>query len=202
MHSLKLTVQQSLTAMTYMTTHQASHTLDEGTGSWLSDNEAVLGLEMQFPWSKHLVEGRKTIEVRSYPLPPELLGRKVYILESQQGKDGVSALGDHIQLKSSISSNNKNLDTDSSMCEIRGWCTFGSIKSYTCPDEFRADEVHHLVSSCSGYAWKEGTTKVLHGWVVKECQALDGVTESLEDVMQYGSAVRRKRSIFQLYKKV
>jgi hypothetical protein len=153
-------------------------------------------LEMQLPWSRHLVEGRKTIEVRSYPLPLELLGRKMYILESQPGTDGVSTLGDKIYLQSSSS----NIDS-CSQCEIRGWSIFGSVKDYTSQEEFQADQVHHLVTPSSGYAWKEGTTKVLHGWVVTDCEVLEGISQPAIEADRYISAVRRKRSIFQLYKK-
>jgi hypothetical protein len=82
-----------------MTLHQGGsrYTTDgDHMISWLGDKEAVFGLEMQLPWSRHLLEGRKTIEVRSYPLPAELLGRRLYMLESQPRVDGVSTLGDKI----------------------------------------------------------------------------------------------------------
>jgi hypothetical protein len=183
--------------MIMMTSHQARHNVDGGhMGSWLGDKEAVFGLEMQLPWSRHILEGRKTIETRSYPLPLELLGRKLYILESQQGTDGISTLGDTIYLQSS-----SNVDSCSSRCEIRGWCVFGSVKDYTSQEEFQADQVHHLVSSSSGYAWKEETTKVLHGWVVTDYEVLEGVSQPDNEADGYISAVRRERSIFQLYKK-
>jgi hypothetical protein len=162
--------------------------------SWLGDKDAVFGLEMQLPWSRHLLECRKTIEVRSYPLPDELLGRRLYILESQPGVDGVSTLGDMIYLQSS-----SNVDS-CSKCEIRGWCVFGSVKDYTSQDEFQRDQVHHLVSSSSGYSWKEETTKILYGWVVTDSKVFEGVNQSEKEADRYFSAVRRKRSIYQLYK--
>ena len=162
---------------------------------WDVTNNATFALEMQQPWAKHLLEGRKTIEVRAYPLPPELIGTRIWILESQQGKDGVSGLGDRIELGY----------TPTAAAKIVGWCCFSSVKTYTQQADFEADETHHLVSSDSGYTWKQGKTQELYGWVAGDCNLVENgeamsTTEPLADPL-FVLAVRRKRSLFQLYKK-
>ncbi|CAB9502550.1 expressed unknown protein [Seminavis robusta] len=159
----------------------------DNDATWLNAKDAVFGLEMQLPWSRHLLEGRKSVEVRSYNLPPQLLGTKLYILESQPGTDGVSALGDQIKLHHNV--------------KIRGWCLFDAVKEYTTQSDFEVDEGRHLVSPTSGYAWKEGSTQVLYGWIAKEYELIGDNTQiTNHEASHYKTAVRRKRSIFQLYK--
>ena len=156
--------------------------------SWPTNiNEAAtFGLEMQQPWSMHLLKGRKTIEVRNYLLPDPLIGRQIFIIESQSGQDGISALGDEIDLTDNCS--------DDALCRVVGWCEFGSIKEYKSSQDFQDDEAYHLVSRDSGYAWKEGKTNILYGWVVKEA----GRFEDGHSKFSFNYAVRRHRSIFQL----
>lgn len=188
-----------------------------------SDADAdYFGLEMQFPWSRHLLEGRKTMEVRTYPLPLGLRGRKIYILESPQGKDGVTGLGDRIELQPRGNGNdNYNNDESPSLPSIVGWCIFDvQHKEYLTEESFSADEDQHLVSAASGYAWKEGRTSTLYGWVVQEHRsfifanntntAAEATTintkksgnkaEESDGTSDFVLAVRRKRSLFQLYR--
>lgn len=177
-----------------MASHSQSSSNDNDAedSSWLITSQtASFGLEMQQPWSRYLLEGRKTIEVRNYPLPPELIGTKIYIIESKQGMDGVSALGDRIEFHHE----SDGMNNGGPIINIRGWCKFGSIKMYESKVDFEADEGQHLVSPTSGYAWKEGKTSMLYGWVVQECECFD---KASADLFAYG--IRRKRSIFQLCK--
>ena len=173
--------------------------------SWITalPNGATLGLEMQHPWSRHLLEGRKTIEVRNYELPPALMGRKLYIIESPPGKDGVSALGDRIEFA-------HNREGGGGGPRIVGWCRFDSIQTYTCQEDFEADEDRHLVSPNSGYAWQAGITAMLYGWVVQECHCFfptaddkhstndNGSPMDTKEATQFRLAERRKRSLFEL----
>lgn len=142
---------------------------------WTGWNSRDFALEMQQPWAKYLLEGRKTIETRAYDLPSALLGRKILILESKPGEDGMSMLGDKIRL-------------NESPCEVVGWCKFSTVKSYSTASAFQADEHLHLVSPQSGYRWRED--RPLYGWVVQSCGK---VVTSREHYI----AVRRLRSLFE-----
>lgn len=159
---------------------------DDWTSETIRRAEISFGLEMQQPWSQHLLKGEKTIEVRSYPLPAQMINEKIYILETKEGTNGVSTLGDHISFTEA------HTNDSSRSCKIVGWCKFKSVKEYTNREQFEADENFHLVSPNSGYAWKDGATKVLYGWVVGET-----ILEPMEN--KFTTAVRRKRSLFQLF---
>ena len=173
--------------------------------SWQSavDGGAVFGLEMQHPWSQHLLCGKKTIEVRQYELPLALLGRTLYIIESRPGKDGISALGDRIDFRvgnASTSSSGSDGMKNDSVVSIAGWCKFECIRKYTSQSQFEQDENRHLVSSTSGYAWQPGNTTNLYGWVVKDFYSFAGKSSTENDGNAYCRGERRKRSIFELYK--
>jgi hypothetical protein len=136
-----------------------------------------VGLEMQCPWASALLDGRKTIETRTYDLPTALIGKKIMIIQSPKGSSGVSAMGDRV-------------DFAASNAEVIGWCTFTKVNHYKNGKDFATDEAAHLVSSDSGYGWKEGKTKVIYGWVV-------GSFKRATD-RNIHSAVRRMRSLYQL----
>lgn len=111
-------------------------------------------LEMQAPWARRLLDGDKTVETRSYPLPAGLVGRSIEVMESKPGEDGVSSLGDTVEaLCSGLS--------------VVGRVTFSSSEAYSSRDAWAADESRHLVSPTSeGYGWK-GAESVF-AWTVGE----------------------------------
>ena len=76
---------------------------------WSTDD--AFALEMQSPWAEALLSGSKTVETRAYDLPPALLRRKIHILQSPHGTDGVSSLDDEFRI-------------DSSVAQVTGWCVF------------------------------------------------------------------------------
>jgi FTO catalytic domain/FTO C-terminal domain len=164
--------------MNHVTTDQ--HSMDCDWIGWGQSGATQFGLEMQSPWAEALLEGRKSIETRSYNLPPALIGQRIAILQSPRGTAGISALGNTI-----------SLTEKPPVVAIVGWCTFSSVKVYTSSREFQADSLHHLVSAGSGFGWKDGTTSVLYGWVV---QAYGKSTTSM-----YQSATRRMRSLYELH---
>ena len=114
-------------------------------------------LEMQAPWARRLLDGDKTVETRSYPLPAELVGRSIELMESKPGQDGVSSLGDTVE----------------ALCpglSVVGRVTFSSSEAYSSRDAWAADEPRHLVSPTSeGYGWKG--PKSVFAWVVSEVTA-------------------------------
>ena len=169
------------------TEHNHSKPID--WSGWDSTDH-IFGLELQYPWAGLVVDGKKSIETRSYALPPSLIGKKIMIIESRSGQAGVSSLANCISL-----SHTENEGGN----KIIGWCVFSSIKQYTTEKAFRAEENQHLVSQDSGYGWKEGVTKTIHGWVVEERYRYNQLSSSASI---YDVAVRRFRSLFQLHRRL
>ena len=96
----------------------------------------------------------KPLEYIHAPCPLALIGEKIFILESQPGKDCVSSIGD-------------SLDSDDIERNIKtvGWVIFNRVIIYRYRAKFEADEKKHLVKCDIGYCWKE-ETKLIYGWVV------------------------------------
>ena len=139
-----------------------------------------MGLELQDPWASAILNGTKQIETRAYDLPASLIGRRIWIMESRSGTDGVSALGNDIDM------------SHPGTCQVVGWCTFTSVIQYTSKVAFDADQGRHLVSQGSGYGWKDGITEIIYGWVVGEYARVKN-----KDV-SFIRATRRMRSLFEL----
>ena len=150
------------------------------------------GLEMQYPWSRALLDGSKSIELRQYDLPSPLLGRKVYIIETPAGIDGVSGITGNRFQPSTCIPNDDNFDENTSNREPRivGWGIFSTVKQYTSPHDFCSDEHLHLVPIHSSYGWQNGDTNILYGWVVSEYGRLSR--------NEFSTGLRRFRSLFQL----
>jgi hypothetical protein len=127
------------------------------TWSGWGQGNTAFGLELQDPWAGAILDGRKEIETRSYELPPALIGKRIWSLESPSGKAGVSALDNVIDFQ----------DASDHSCKIVGWCRFTLCIGYNSREQFEIDEKRHLVSpNSSGYSWKKGQTTVLYGWAV------------------------------------
>lgn len=137
----------------------------------------TFALELQEPWAGAVVDGTKTIETRAYELPPPLLGKKIWILQSPSGQAGVSAMENVIDLTKDAA-------------QIIGWCRFSKVIKYASRDQFEIDRERHLVAPTSGYGWIKGKTKVVYGWIVAESRRT-----TCDD---FATAVRRMRSLFQL----
>jgi alpha-ketoglutarate-dependent dioxygenase FTO len=137
------------------------------------------GLEMQHPWAGQLLTGKKSIETRAYNLPANLIGKKVEILQSSQGKAGISALGDTFGFSAGL-------------VERVGWCLFEQVLEYRDQAAFEADEGRHMVKRDSGYGWKAGSTEVVYGWVVSDFGLYD------QPEVTHNGAIRRMRSLFEL----
>lgn len=100
-------------------------------------------LEVQAPFSTYILEGKKSIETRAYALPSALLHKPIYLLESQQGQDGVSSVGDFIPAQVPTS--------DTSSVRIIGTVVFTACTQYTSQVQFDADREKHLVPVGSAY---------------------------------------------------
>lgn len=113
-------------------------------------------LEMQAPWAKCLLNGKKTIETRAYALPEGLLNRPIEVMESEPGEDGVSSLGDTV-------------DALYPGLSVLGRVVFKSSEAYQSRGAWEGDESRHLVSptsSSAGYGWKG--PGCIHAWTVGE----------------------------------
>ena len=146
------------------------------------------GLEMQYPWSNHLLNGSKKIETRGYDLPPSLISTennevKIDILESQKGEDGVSVVPNVVHL------------TSQSPLKRIGWTTFTQSIRYTNRQQFEADADKHLVDPSSGYGWSDD--RPMYGWVVGRC----GTYSKFHNDNTIYIAKRRMRSLFQIVEK-
>eukprot|EP01084_Bolivina_argentea_P261114 441133_1 len=152
--------------------------------TWNGFKTRKIGLEMQKPWALYILSGKKSIETRSYSLPEALLNRKIEILESEKGIDGVSTLNGNIF---------DAKDLNHKICR-KGWVIFDEVIEYKNRLDFEQDVKKHLVSSDSGYAWKDGKTDVIFGWKVNEFCVYDN-TSKISD--NYG-ITRRLRSLFEI----
>lgn len=136
-------------------------------------------LELQAPWAKRLLDGEKTVETRSYPLPAGLVGRPIEVMESQPGQDGVSALGDRVEALSTGLS-------------VLGRVVFSKTEAYASREAWENDESRHLVpSSSAGYGWKsQKGAAAIHGWFVGEVtpyvkpRAVRGMTRALRSLFE------------------
>lgn len=143
------------------------------------------GLEMQTPFAGHILDGRKTIETRRYDLPAGLVGRRVEILETAKGVDGVSGL-------EGSEWNGKEIKDK---VIWKGWVTFSKVVKYEREEDFVRDNEKHMVDGSSGYAWKRGETKCIFGWVVEKV----GKYVEKEGRPLEGFKVRRRfRSLFEM----
>ncbi|KAG7357268.1 FTO catalytic domain containing protein [Nitzschia inconspicua] len=174
------------------------HAVSTEWGGW---EEGTFGLELQEPWAGAVVDGSKSIETRLYPLPPALLGKRIYVLESKSGAAGVSNLGNFIDIGSHQleTADGESAVDSGSHVDIIGWLTVSSIKKYNHRIEFEQDESKHLVTSDSGYGWKDDGTPI-YGWVLGDYHRYDCEHRKNDDAQQpsFSSGVRRFRSLFEL----
>jgi len=160
------------------------HKKDHAWSGWGSH---VFALEMQHPWAGLLFNGKKNIETRAYNLPKTLIGKKMFILESQPGEDRVSSL------KSIIPGNELN----KKKVKIAGWVIFDKVITYRYRAKFESDEKKHLVKKDSAYGWNEDTS-IIYGWVVSKraCYTKSGGNQHIN----IHSLIRRMRSLYEIKK--
>jgi SAM-dependent methyltransferase len=106
------------------------------------DPDAVYALEVQAPFSTYILEGKKTIETRAYPLPAALLNKRVLLLEPAEGIAAASSLPAQIA-------------AGSAKCKVIGSVTFNKCTRYETAEAWETDRDKHLVPKGSAYDWKE-----------------------------------------------
>ena len=122
----------------------------------------VYALEVQEPFSKYILEGRKTIETREYSFPMELLGCPILLLETAAERPCRSSLGNIISLCYS----GMTLENSSAVIRVIGAAIFLRSFEYKSEKMWQHNEVEHLVPSDSPYGWSD--TKRKFGWVVSK----------------------------------
>lgn len=130
------------------------------------------GLEVQVPWTTHLLEKKKSIETRDYPLPSYLVHQPIALVEAPLG--GLSKVG---------------LDQG----KIVGIIIFGSCRHYMSRDVWEKDSPFHGVNPSAlptDYGWIDGKEK--YGWMV---QTVVPVTACVTNIV-LDESCRVFRSIF------
>ena len=110
----------------------------------------MTGLNIQSPWSSLLIDGEKSVETRSYPLPEKYEGVELALIETP-GKRGL--------FKS----------------RIIGTITFSHSFLYATKQEWLDDYNRHKVpDSDESYGWNPLRSK--YGWVVCDVKKFDEPT--------------------------
>lgn len=102
------------------------------------------GINIQYPISRLLMDGSKTVETRTYPIPEKYLNKELLFIETP-GRNG------------------------SFEARIVGKIKFSSCFEYPSPEKFYEDIDRHKVDSNSSYAWKD---KSKWGWIVSSYKPL------------------------------
>jgi hypothetical protein len=131
-------------------TQSASAAADE-PAALFARPDLLFGLEVKEPWATFILNGVKTIETRTYNLPPQLLGRPMVLLATPAdgfgggpgGGAGVSRLGH---------------TCDAGKALAVGVVTFGECMQWESRKAWEADVEKHRVPSndpaFEAFAWK------------------------------------------------
>ena len=100
----------------------------------------MTGLNIQTPWSSLLINGVKSVETRSYPIPRKYIGVPLALIETP---------GKSRKFKS----------------RIIGEITFSHYIKYSDENQWKSDYPRHKVhAACPFYNWDNNKPK--YGWVV------------------------------------
>jgi hypothetical protein len=110
----------------------------------------IPGLNIQYPWSRLLLSGEKSIETRSYPIPGKFIGVEIAVIETP-GRSGK---------KNGVAK-----------AQIVGTITFVGSKRYESKQSWLKDHKKHLVDEKDPqYGFDPNRPK--HGWVVGKVRTL------------------------------
>lgn len=105
----------------------------------------MTGLNVQSPWASLLINGQKSVETRSYPLPKKYEGVPLALIETPGGK----------KFKS----------------RIIGTITFSHCFKYRDENQWKDDYNRHCVRPDDIYGWNNNKPK--YGWVVSNIVKFD-----------------------------
>ena len=141
-----------------------------------ADPDVLFGLELKEPWASMVLEGSKTIETRTYDLPPELIGRPLVLLATPEdsGAPGTSGLADVVTFRGAAT--------------ILGLVTFDDVIQWDSRETWAKDCDRHGVPDVddgpyANYVWREDDAaepgkSTMRGWVVSEVIPLPKPVES------------------------
>lgn len=110
-------------------------------------DQIVSGLNIQEPWASFLINGTKSVETRSYPLPKKYEGVELALIATPGRSRKFKA-------------------------KIIGTITFSHSFKYENVFDFESDYQRHLVPvDHKDYGWKNNNTK--YGWVVSDKKKLN-----------------------------
>lgn len=102
------------------------------------------GLNIQFPISRLILSGKKTVETRLYSLPKKYIGKDLLLIETPGSSGTFEA-------------------------RIVGLVRFSECFQYKSKKQFYEDQRRHFVDASSPYAWKD---KKKWGWLVEHVEVL------------------------------
>lgn len=106
----------------------------------------IPGINIQWPISELILEGKKTIETRRYPIPTKYIGVPIALIETPGPRGKFKA-------------------------RIRGVIQFSASFEYLNEADFYRDSAKHCVSKDSVWKWSPGQRKFC--WPVKVLQVLE-----------------------------
>jgi hypothetical protein len=109
-------------------------------------SKTVSGLNVQEPWASLLINGQKSVETRSYPLPTKYEGVELALIATPGKKRNFKA-------------------------QIIGTITFSHCFQYKNINEWIDDVNRHCISPESKYYWNVNKQK--YGWVVSDFTKFD-----------------------------
>lgn len=117
-------------------------------------DKAYTGINIQWPISDLILKGKKTIETRTYPIPPKFVGQELVLIETPGKKGGF----------------------DARMVAI---IVFGESFKYPSEKAFYKDTKKHGVTPDSEWAWKKDIGK--WGWPIKSIKVFKKPTPVPKD---------------------
>jgi hypothetical protein len=105
------------------------------------------GINVQTPWARLLLEQKKQIETRTYPLPEKYVGKDLWLIETPGSIGKFKA-------------------------RIIGIIRFSDCKEYRSKAEFDKDlDLHLIHRDCKEYRWRAGFKKF--GWIVQRVKPVE-----------------------------
>lgn len=120
----------------------------------LRDGKMLLGIEVQFPWARMIMEGVKGIETRRYGFPENMLECPLLLLQTGTGLAGISSIPDAF-----------DVSKGKGKLWAIGIVVFDECFQYTSREQWEKDIPLHCVTKDSLYAYNKD---VMFGWRIKK----------------------------------
>lgn len=113
-------------------------------------SETIPGLNIQWPWSQLILDGKKKVETRSYPLPEKYINQKLAIIETPGPKGKKFGIAE---------------------ARIVGTITFSGSFKYDSFEDWAEDHDRHLVSA-DDPTFRYTSDQEKWAWVISEVESL------------------------------